>query len=88
MQQLDKTIQSCVIDYLPDRSLLEWDVRKSTFSQLAGLLGRRRIDVSLQFFPAEKVENPRQMARAYHDRIQGVLEKHDRERASGAGAPE
>lgn len=84
VQQLDKTIQGCAIDYLPDRSLLEWDVRKSTFSQLAGLLGRRRIDVSLQFFPAEKVENPRQMAKDYHDRIQRLLEDHDQEREAGA----
>jgi 1-acyl-sn-glycerol-3-phosphate acyltransferase len=84
VQQLDKRIQLCAIDYLPDRSMLEWDVRKSTFVQLAGLLGRPRIDVSLEFFPAEKVEDPRQMAKDYHALIQGRLEAHDQEREAGA----
>ncbi|MCP4197007.1 MAG: 1-acyl-sn-glycerol-3-phosphate acyltransferase, partial [Proteobacteria bacterium] len=84
VQQLDKRIQCCAIDYLPDRSMLEWDVKKSTFGQLAQLLGRPRIEVSLEFFPAEKVEDPRQMAKDYHALIQGRLEAHDQEREAGA----
>jgi 1-acyl-sn-glycerol-3-phosphate acyltransferase len=84
VQQLDKRIQCCAIDYLPDRSMLEWDVNKSTFSQLAELFGRPRIDVSLEFFPAEKVEDPRQMAKDYHDLVQGRLEAHDGERTADA----
>ncbi len=84
VQQLDKRIQGCIIDYLPDRSMLEWDIKKSTFGQLVELFGRPRIDVSLEFFPAEKVEDPRQMAKDYHDRVEDRLAAHDREREAGA----
>ncbi len=80
VKQLDKNIQSCVIDYLPDRKILEWDVDKPMFGQLVDLFGRRRIDASIEFFPAEKVDNPRQMARDYRKRTQERLETHDRER--------
>ena len=45
------------------------------------LFGRRRSDVSVEFFPAEYVEgDPEEFAEKYHDLVQDRLEAYDRER--------
>ncbi|MDJ0761904.1 MAG: lysophospholipid acyltransferase family protein [Myxococcota bacterium] len=79
-KNMDKTVQACVIDYLPDRSMLAWDTKRAMFPQLVALFGRRRTDISVEFFPAEKVVDPVEMAQRYHDMMQGRLEAYDQER--------
>jgi 1-acyl-sn-glycerol-3-phosphate acyltransferase len=88
VQRHEKLIQGCVIDYLPDRKMLEWDIKRPMFPQLVDLFGRHRTDVSIEFFPAEKVDDAREAADRYHDLIQGKLEEHDRERAEAAKTEE
>ena len=73
-------VEACVIDYLPNRKMLEWDINRGMIPQLVELLGRRRTHVSIEFFPAEYVEEPREMAERYHGFIQGCLESYDEER--------
>ena len=89
-KRMGKTVQACAVDYLPDRRMLEWDVKRSMLPQIVDLLGRRRIDISVEFFPAEEVgdQDPREMAERYHDLIQGRLEEHDRDRGEGAAGEE
>ena len=83
-KRLDKTVEACVIDYLPDRSLLAWDVNKKMVPQLIDLFGKRRIDVSIEFFKPEKVEgSPTAFAEKWHDIIQEKLEQNDRDRDAG-----
>ncbi len=81
-QRKDKLVEACVIDYLPDRKMLEWDIKRPMIPQLVELFGRRRTDISVEFFPAEKVDNARETAKRYHDLIQGRLEFYDQERAA------
>jgi len=84
VKRLEKTVEACVIDYLPDRSLLAWDVEKKMLPQLVDLFGRRRIDVSMEFFPPEKVEgSPSDFANKWHDIMQEKLEENDRKRDAG-----
>jgi 1-acyl-sn-glycerol-3-phosphate acyltransferase len=79
-QKLGKKVEVCVIDYLPNRKMLEWDVERKMFPQLVALFGRRRIDVSVEFFPAEYVEgDPKEFADRWHDIVQEKLEQYDRE---------
>jgi 1-acyl-sn-glycerol-3-phosphate acyltransferase len=81
-----KTVELCVLDYLPDRRQVEWDVNRSTFVQLVELFGRWRTDIAVEFFPPEAVDEPDQMAARYHDLVQGRLEANDRAReASTSG---
>lgn len=79
-QRTDKLVEMCVIDYLPDREMLKWDIKRPMFPQLVELFGRRRTDISIEFFPAESISDPRETAERYHDIIQGRLEQYDRER--------
>jgi lyso-ornithine lipid O-acyltransferase len=84
VKRLGKTVEACVIDYLPDRSLLAWDVEKKMLPQLVDLFGRRRIDVSMEFFPPEKVEgSPSDFAKKWHDIMQEKLKHNDRKRDAG-----
>ena len=76
-----KRVQACVIDYLPDRKQLEWDVNKKMLPQLVDLFGRKRIDMSIEFFPSEFVEGDvGEYAQKWHDIIQNKLEENDRDR--------
>lgn len=85
-QKLDKTIEACVIDYLPDRKHLEWDANRPMFPQLLKLFGRKRTDISVEFFPPEKVVgDPAEVAKKWHDIIQGKLEQYDAEREARKG---
>ncbi|MBI5546516.1 MAG: 1-acyl-sn-glycerol-3-phosphate acyltransferase [Deltaproteobacteria bacterium] len=79
----NKLVQACVIDYLPHRSMLRWDVTRPMLPQLVETFGRRRTEVSLEFFPAERIEDPDAAARRYHDLIERKLLEYDRE----AGLP-
>lgn len=80
-KKLDKTVQPCVIDYLPDRQLHKWDVTKKTIPQLMELFGKRRIDVSIEFFPCEKVEGDiKDYAKKWHDIMEKRLKQNDSER--------
>jgi 1-acyl-sn-glycerol-3-phosphate acyltransferase len=78
-------VEGCVIDYLPDRRMLEWDVERKTLPQLAELFARRRTDISVEFVPAREVEgDPARAAQEWHDLFQRKLEQYDRRRESRA----
>ncbi len=83
-----KRVEACIIDYLPDREMLKWDTSRGMIPQLVELVGRRRTDVSVEFLPAELIEDPDEAAQRYHDVIQGKLEQYDRERKPSTGAIE
>ena len=83
-QRLGKKVEVCVIDYLPDRKVLEWDVNRPMLPQLVDLFGRKRIDVSVEFFPAEEVTgDPAEYAARWHDIIEERLRTYDAEREKG-----
>lgn len=78
-----KRIEACVIDYLPDRSSLKWDINRSMLPQLIELFGRKRTDVSVEFLPSEVLnEDSEAAALRYHDLIEGKLKQYDQERAA------
>ena len=80
-KKLDKTVQPCVIDYLPERSVHKWDTTKKGLPQLINYLGKKRIDVSIEFFPAEKIEGEtKDFAQKWHDIIENKLKQYDSER--------
>ncbi|MCP4605618.1 MAG: 1-acyl-sn-glycerol-3-phosphate acyltransferase [Proteobacteria bacterium] len=79
-QHQGKLVEACVIDYLPDRKMLEWDINRGMFPQLVDLFGRRRTEISIEFFPAEKIEDYMESSKRYHDLMQGRLEAYDKER--------
>jgi 1-acyl-sn-glycerol-3-phosphate acyltransferase len=81
-----ETVELCVLDYLPDRRQLEWDVNRGTFAQLVELFGRWRTHISVEFFPSEVVDDPEQMAVRYRDLVQGRLAANDRAREELAAA--
>ena len=81
-KKLNKKIQPCVIDYLPDRQLHKWDVNRKMLPQLMDLFGKRRIDVSIEFFPPEEVEDPKESAQKWHDIMEEKLKQYDRERGN------
>jgi len=81
-----KTVELCVLDYLPDRRQLVWNVNRSTFVQLVELFGRLRTDIAVEFFPPEAVDEPDQMAARCHDLVQARLEANDRAREASAAA--
>ena len=85
-ERLKKRVQPCIIDYLPDRKLLEWDVNRGIFSQLVDLFGRHRIHVSLEYLPAVPVENAKEDAEKYRVIIEERLKLHDRMRRENATA--
>lgn len=86
-QRLNKKMQACIIDYLPDREALKWDIKRRMLPQLIELIGRKRTDVSIEFLPPEEVVGePGDMAKRYKDEIQARLEEHDRQRASATSS--
>jgi 1-acyl-sn-glycerol-3-phosphate acyltransferase len=72
-----KHIEVCVIDYLPDRSILEWNVDEGMLPQIVRLLGRRETLVSVEFFPSEIPEDGEEAARRYQDLVQSKLHEYD-----------
>lgn len=86
-QRLGKRVELCVIDYIPDRSALAWDVNRPMIPQIIEILGRHHTDVSVEFFPAQYVEgDPEAFAQRYREIVQGRLEQHDRDREARAAA--
>jgi 1-acyl-sn-glycerol-3-phosphate acyltransferase len=81
-----KMVEACVIDYLPDREAVRWDINRKMLPQLIEIIGRRETEVSVEFFPAEVPDDPVEAAQRYHDLIQGRLEAYDREREESAAA--
>ena len=82
-QRLDKTVQACIIDYLPDRRMLEWDVERKILPQVVDLFGRFRTHISIEYLPAEKVDDAKAAAQRYHDIIEARLIEHDEARERG-----
>ena len=85
-ERLHKTVQPCIIDYLPDRKLLEWDVNRGIFPQLVDLFGRFRIHVSVEYLPAKPVADAKTDAENYRVVIEEKLKDHDRIRLEAAAA--
>ena len=83
-KRVGKNVELCVIDYLPDRRQLEWDVNRSMFVQLIELFGRCRTDIAVEFFPPETVGEPDEMAERYRAIVVDRLEANDRARAAAA----
>lgn len=81
-ERLGKTVQAAIIDYLPDRRMLEWDVDRAIFPQVVDLFGRFRTHVSIEFLPPKQVENAKEDAENYRRIIENKLMAHDRERES------
>ena len=79
-KEQNKKVELCVIDYLPDRRMLEWDVNRPMRPQLVDLFGRRRIHMSLEFFPAEEVDDPQEIADRYKSIVEERLAAYDAER--------
>lgn len=85
-QRQGKRVEACVIDYLPDRSQLEWDVGRGMVPQLIELVGRRRTTVSIEFLGTWVPEDGADDAQRYKQIIEDKLHAHDRERTTQAGA--
>ena len=81
-----KRLEACVIDYLPDRSMLRWDSSKALLPQVMKLLGRRRTEVSVEFLPSEVITDPDEAVQRYHDLMEGRLRAYDAERLHVAQA--
>lgn len=78
-RKLDKTVQAVVIDYLPDRQFHKWDTTKKAIPQLIELFGKKRIDISVEFFPAEKVDtDTKEFAVKWHNIIENKLKENDK----------
>jgi len=86
--RLGKSVELCIIDYQPDRRQLRWDVNRKMVPQLMEIIGRRRTDVSVEFFPAEVPDDPEAVAQRYHDLVEQRLADYDRERGLGRDEPE
>ncbi len=76
-----KRIEVCVIDYLPDRKMLEWDTSVHMVPQLVSLLGRKNTDISIEFFPSEIPEDGEEAALRYQKIVQDKLNEYDRIKA-------
>ncbi len=83
-ERLGKKVQACIIDYLPDRRLLEWDVNRKIFPQLVDLFGRFRIHVSVEYLEAAPVENAKEDAEKYRQLIESKLIEHDMQRENSS----
>ncbi|MFH1463449.1 MAG: lysophospholipid acyltransferase family protein [Pseudomonadota bacterium] len=77
-QRQGKVIEAVVIDYLPDRRQLEWDIHRGMIPQLIELVGRRRTEVSVEFLGTFVPEDPAADAERWKDVVQGKLEEYDR----------
>ncbi len=85
-QRQGKRIEACVIDYLPDRSQLEWDVNRGMIPQLIELVGRRKTTVSIEYLGTWIPEDGAADAAAWKDTIEGKLLAYDRERDAATGS--
>lgn len=83
-QRQGKTIEAVVIDYLPDRRQLEWDVKRPMVPQLIELIGRKRTTVSIEFMGHFEPKDPAADAEQWKQRMQERLEANDREREAAS----
>jgi 1-acyl-sn-glycerol-3-phosphate acyltransferase len=81
-ERLGKTVQGAVLDYLPDRRMLEWDINRAILPQVVDLFGRFRTHVSIEYLPPRLVNDARAEAESYRRLIESRLAEHDRERES------
>lgn len=81
-----KRVEACIIDYLPDRQAVRWDINRKTLPQLFEIIGRRRTMVSVEFIPAEIARDPVEMAQRYHDLIEERLASYDRDKEMAEAA--
>lgn len=81
-----KRVEVCVIDYLPDRKMLEWDIHKPTLPQLVKLFGRHRTHVGVEFLGSEIPKDGREAAKRYQALVQAKMHEYDGA-ASGDAAP-
>jgi len=81
-----KRVELCVVDYLPDRRMLEWEVDQPMRPQLVDLFGRRRIHMSLEFFPSEEVDDPEEVADRFKALVEERLAAYDAEREAREAA--
>jgi 1-acyl-sn-glycerol-3-phosphate acyltransferase len=79
-----KRVEACVIDYLPDRRQLEWDVERGMIPQLIELVGRRRTTLSIEYLGSWIPEDGVADAERYHRIIQDKLHTYDAERQAAA----
>lgn len=79
----EKWVEGVVIDYEPDRRDYAWDRNKPIASQLLNLFGRKEMIASVEFLPAELIDDPEEAAQRYHDEIERRLEEHDAARDRG-----
>ena len=77
-----KTIEACVIDYLPDRKQLEWDVNRGMLPQLIELVGRKRTEVSIEFLGTWTPTDGAADAERYKRIIEDKLHAYDAEHAA------
>ena len=87
-KRLKKTVQAAIIDYMPNRRMLEWDVNRKILPQVVELFGRFRTHISIEYLPAEPVKNAKEDAVKYHDIIESRLVAHDAEREMRDGVKE
>jgi 1-acyl-sn-glycerol-3-phosphate acyltransferase len=76
-----KSVEVCVLDYLPDRKMLEWDISKPMLPQVIKLLGRHRTHVSIEFLPTEIPDDGDEAALRYHDLVSSRLAQYDANKA-------
>ncbi len=81
-ERLNKTVQAAVIDYLPDRRMLEWDVDRAILPQVVDLFGRFRTHVSIEYLEPRLVNGAQAEAERYRRIIEDKLIEHDRKRES------
>ncbi len=80
VKRLDKTVEACVIDSPSEREALVWSVNKKILPQLLDLFGRKKIDISIEFFKPVKVkEEPAVFAKKWQNIIQKKLEENEKE---------
>ena len=84
--RLKKTVQPVVIDYLPDRRMLEWDINRKVLPQVFELIGRYRTHVSIEYFPAELITDPKADAERFRAIAESRLKAHDEAREGGVTA--
>ena len=78
----NKTVEFCLIDYLPDREEFKWDTSRKMLPQLLEIIGRKRTEISVEFFKAELPDDPEKTAQFYHDLCEQKLKEYDRQKQS------
>ena len=86
-KRLRKTVQPVIIDYLPDRRALEWDINRKVLPQVIELFGRWRTHVCIEYLPAVPVGDPEEDAEKYRKLAEDRLREHDADRDGRPSLP-